>query len=430
MGKIKIAVIGAGLRGIYTYGENLMKNSDKCEIVAVVEPKKGRRDLFGKKYDIQEKYMFENMDDFFSYEKIADAVIISTNDDRHYEPTKRALEKGYHILLEKPMANTLDQIVHIDELCTKYEDRVFMISHVLRYTPFFNKLKEIVDSKELGDLVSIQHNENIGYWHFAHSFTRGNWRNSSDTSPLILAKSCHDMDILLYLAGSKCEKISSFGNLTHFNSENFKEGMGDNCFDCKVEDSCPYSCKKIYIEDSRSLSLNYAVHINPTKENLLDILPKGPYGKCVYKCDNNVVDNMVSIIQFENGITATFNLSAFTKDCDRTIKLMFSHGEVGGIFMKNEIRIKKFGQSEDIVINSCDDIKGHGGGDSGLIKDFIEAIGDKNYTKVKSTAKESVESHIMAFAAEYSRISDEVVYVNNFFENAISMTKELENTLG
>lgn len=427
MKKVKVAVIGAGIRGIHTYGEYLSEINELCEIVAVVEPKENRRELFGKKYNITKEYMFKKIEDFFNYEKIADAVIIATNDDRHYEPTKKALEKGYHVLLEKPMANTLDKIIHMENLCKIYLDRVFMVSHVLRYTPFFTKLKEIVDSKELGTLISIQHNENIGYWHFAHSYTRGNWRNSSDTSPLILSKSCHDLDILIYLTGSSCKKIASFGNLSHFNNQSFKENMGENCLACIVEESCPYSAKRIYLENERKM--NYALHINPTKRNMLGILSTSPYGRCVYKCDNNVVDNMVSILEFNNGVTATFNLSAFTKECDRTIKLMFSHGEVGGSLMKNEIRIKKFGANEEIIINPGNNTKGHGGGDIRLIKDFIRAIGESDNSLVKSLAKDSVESHVVAFASEYSRISNEVVFINEFYDNAVKLTVEMDERL-
>lgn len=427
MQKVKVAIIGAGNRGMRTYARYLYELGDRCEIVSVVEPKDNRRNLFVKKYNISSKYVFKDIEEFFKCNKIADAVIISTNDDRHYEPAKLALEKGYHVLIEKPMANTLDRILNIEKLCKEYKDRIFMVSHVLRYTPFFNKLKEIVDSKELGDLISIQHNENIGYWHFAHSYVRGNWRNSSDTSPLILAKSCHDLDILLYLAKSRCKKISSFGNLTHFNRENFKEDMGDNCIDCKVEVNCPYSAKKIYLNNERNM--NYAVHINPTKDNLLEILSSSPYGKCIYKCDNNVVDNMVSIIEFENGVTSTFNLSAFTKECDRTIKLMFTHGEVGGSLMNNEIKIKKFGYDEETIINPCKNTDGHGGGDERLISDFIRAVSENNNSLVKSMAIDSIDSHIMAFASEYSRISDEVVYLNEFYNNAVDLTNELEEKL-
>lgn len=426
MKKVKIAVVGAGRRGIEAYAPYILKHEDIGEVVAVAEPKKSRQDKFKEIYNISDSNIFNNYIEFFNNEKIADAVIISTNDNMHYEPCKLALEKGYHVLLEKPMSNSLDEVIKLGKLAEKYSNQIFMICHVLRYTPFFTKLKEIVDSKELGDLITIQHNENIGYWHFAHSYTRGNWRNSSDTSPLILAKSCHDMDILLWLSNSKCKKIASFGNLVHMNSSNFKDGMGERCYDCSVERQCPYSAKRLYIDEDRSMKKS--VHIDPNINNLEEALKKGPYGRCVYKCDNNVVDNMVSIIEFENRITATFNLSAFTKECDRTIKLMFSHGEVGGSLDKNEIRIKYFGKNDETVIKLKQGLTGHGGGDMETMKDFISLVGN-NCGNLKTSASKSIESHVMAFAAEYSRISGQVINIDEFYDDAVKMTEMLENNM-
>lgn len=424
MRKVKVAVLGAGRRGMEAYTPYLLDNPHLGEVVAVAEPNKSKQEKFKEMYNISDENIFDNYIDLLDREKLADAVIISTNDDMHYEPCKLALEKGYHVLLEKPMSNSLDEIIKLDSLAKKYNNQTFMVCHVLRYTPFFTKLKEIIDSKELGELVTIQHNENIGYWHFAHSFTRGNWRNSNDTSPLILAKSCHDMDILLWLANSKCKKIASFGNLVHMKSSNFKEGMGERCYDCSVEHQCPYSAKRLYIDEDRSIKKS--VHINPTVENLEQALKKGPYGRCVYKCDNNVVDNMVSIIEFENKVTATFNLSAFTKECDRTIKLMFTHGEVGGSMENSEIRVKKFGSSDEKIIKLAKGLKGHGGGDMEIIKDFINLVGD-NSGEAKTSASKSTESHIMAFAAEYSRISGNVINIDEFYNEALKTTELLEN---
>lgn len=426
MSKVKIAILGAGRRGIEAYAPYLLDHPNLGEVVAVAEPKKSRQEKFKSIYNISDENIFKSYKDLLEKEKIADAVIISTNDNMHYEPCKMALEKGYHVLLEKPMSNSLDEIIKLEALSKKYNNQIFMVCHVLRYTPFFIKLKEIVNSKELGDLVTIQHNENIGYWHFAHSYTRGNWRNSSDTSPLILAKSCHDMDILLWLTDSKCKKIASFGNLVHMNSSNFKEGMGEICYECSVENKCPYSAKKLYIDEDRSIKKS--VHINPTVENLEEALKKGPYGRCIYKCDNNVVDNMVSIIEFENKVTATFNLSAFTKECDRTIKLMFTHGEVGGSLEANEIRVKKFGQRDEKIIKLAKGLTGHGGGDMETIKDFVNLISGKSGS-FKTSASKSIESHIMAFAAEYSRISGEVIRIDEFYNNALKMTDLLENNI-
>ena len=414
MKKVKIAVIGAGARGRFAYGKYGLNNDDKVKFVAVAEPNQIRRNQFKDEHEIEDSFCFENYEELLKEEKLADAIIIANNDEGHYIPTKIALEKGYHILLEKPMSNKLDEIFKLYELANKYKDRVFMVCHVLRYTPFFEELKKIVDSKELGDLVNIGHNENIGYFHFAHSFTRGNWRNSNETSPLILAKSCHDMDILLYLTDSSCKNISSFGHLTYFNESNFNLYiMADRCLDCKIQDECPYSAKLLYLGEKPIFKS--VVHPNPTYENLKKALEEGHYGRCVYKCDNNVVDHMVTILEFHNNITCTFNLSAFTKEIHRTIKLMFTKGEVGGNDIENVIEVKKFGEKESTIIKPNKVEGGHLGGDTGIMNDFVNSIINKEYNP-RTSAVRSVESHIMAFAAEYSRLNKRVVNIEDFIK--------------
>lgn len=421
MGKLKIAIIGAGVRGTHVYAPYILENTSLCEIVAVAETKKGRRDLFSKKYNIKEELIFESAEGFFKEDKISDAVIISTNDDRHYNLTKLALEKGYNVLLETPMANSLDGLVNLKEISKIHDDKVFMICNSYRYTVFFNKLKEIIESKELGNLVNIEYNNSIGYTNYIHKYVRGNWRNSSDTSPLILSESCHDMDILLYLTGKKCKKISSFGNLKHFNSNSFRLSLSENCYLCSEEEFCPYSCKKSYLENESIY--NHAVHIKPTKENLDTILKEGPYGRCVYRCDNNVVDNMVCIMEFDNNITATFNLSAFTKDHNRNIRLMFTNGEVAGSFNEGEIKIKKFLEKQERILK----LENNSSGTLNVLNKFINSI--KENINLEKNVKESFDSNVLAFAAEYSRVSEEVVYVEEFLKGAIDMTKEIENTL-
>lgn len=418
MKKISVAVIGAGSRGMNAYAPYLLENPNLGQIVAVAEPKEEKRNNFKNRYNIKEENTYSSYEELLSKPKLADAIIIANSDESHFEPTKTALEKGYHVLLEKPMSNKLEEVIKLGQLAKKHKDQVFVICHVLRYTPFFSELKRIVDSKELGHLISIQHNENIGYYHFAHSYTRGNWRNSHETSPLILAKSCHDMDILLWLTGKSCKYISSFGSLSHMKEESFKENMANKCVDCAAEEACPYSAKKIYLEDDVLKASLYAVDANPTKENLAKAITTGPYGRCVYKCDNNVVDHMVSILEFEDNITATFNLCAFTKDCRRTIKLMFSHGEVGGDFHKNVIEVHKFGDNHHTVIHPKVIKSGHGGGDFKLMEEFVKAVISNN-KEVKTGAITSVESHVMAFAGEYSRLNHEVVNVEKFWKDQI-----------
>ena len=397
MKKISVAVIGAGVRGMNAYAPYLLENPTLGQVVAVAEPNEEKRNNFKNRYNIKEENTFYSYNDLLSKDKLADALIIATSDEQHYEPAQMALKKGYHILLENPMSNKLEEVIKLGELAKKYPDQVFMICHILRYTPFFSELKKLVDSKELGELVSIQHNENMGYYHYAHSYTRGNWKNSNETSPLVLAKSCHDMDILLWLTGKHCKYISSFGSLSHMIEENFQDNL-----------------LKAYL---------YAVDSNQTNENLKKAITAGTYGKCVYKCDNNVADHMVSILEFENNITATFNLSDFTNDCSRTTKLMFTHGEVGGNSLKNVIEVHNFGERNHMIIHPKIVKSGHGGGDFKLMDDFIKSVNNRE-AYIKTSAIDSVESHVMAFAAEYSRLNHEVVDINKFLRNELEKLKK------
>lgn len=422
MKKIRVALIGAGNRGKDVYANYILENGDKIEIVAVAEPIKLRREEIVKKHNISSEHIYESWEPLLEKEKFCDAVIIATNDDMHFFPTVKAMKKGYDILLEKPMSNNLKECVDIAELSKHYGVKI-LVCHVLRYTPFFSKVKELIISGVIGDIVSIQHNENIGNFHFAHSFVRGNWRNSLETSPLILAKSCHDLDLLYWLVDSPCSKIASFGSLKHFIKENAPEGSADRCLDCKYLETCLYSPKKIYYNNI-GMWPAYTVTDIDTEEALTENLKNSQYGKCVYKTDNNVVDNMVTIMEFENGVNLTFNLSAFTDEVCRTFKIMGTKGEIRGYDSKNIIEVYKFGQGEGRFSNGAVEtivpdtiIGGHGGGDTGLMEDFIAVCNGKG--DAKTNAVTSVHSHIMAFAAEKSRIEGKIIYIKDFIKEII-----------
>ncbi|SCG82026.1 N-acetyl-D-glucosamine kinase N-acetylglucosamine kinase [Proteiniborus sp. DW1] len=310
MSKIKVGLIGAGQRGKDVYGNYALIHPEHIEFVAVAEPNEIKRKEFSEKHNIKPEYQFESWEEFFEKEKFCDAVIIATPDRVHFEPAKLALEKNYHILLEKPMSNDPKEVMELGKLAEK-NDKVFMICHVLRYTPFFSTIKSIIDSGEIGDIMSIQHNENIGYFHFGHSFVRGNWRNSDLSSPLMLQKSCHDMDILLWLVGADCTKIASFGELSYFKKESKPENAGDRCVNCQIENQCPYSAVQLYYNNVGRWPTTAICEIQ-TIEEVKKAVAEGPYGRCVYECDNNVVDHQSTILEFANNVTATFNLSAFT----------------------------------------------------------------------------------------------------------------------
>ncbi|MEG0856512.1 MAG: Gfo/Idh/MocA family oxidoreductase [Terrisporobacter sp.] len=422
MGKIKLAIIGAGLRGMYTYGSFIEENKDLCEVVAIVEGKKGRRDLFQKKFNLPEDKAFENIESFFEEDKIADGVIICNYDSLHFTTASFALEKGYDILLEGPVSNNLDEIVHLDALCNKYEDKIMMSAMPYRYSNIFNKIKEIIDEKYLGTLVNINYNSHIGYEKFVHNYVRGNWRIDSDSATLMLTNSSYDLDMLLYLAGSNCEKISSFGKLNHFKRENFKGDMSEVCERCSRIEECPYCAQKIYLNEDKEI--NRAVHILPTKENLKEILKTGPYGKCVYYCDNDIYDNVVSILRFKNNVTATLNITAFTDREDVNIRLMFSHGEMDVSLYDNTMRIKKFNNKNEEIIKFEEENL-----DYKLMENFINVIKNKNLKEIKSSIESSLESHRIAFAGEFANVSDTIVKVEDFYKEAVELTKAIENMM-
>ena len=367
MEKVKLAIIGTGLRGAYTYAPLIAKYKDKCEIVAFVENKKGRRDLF-----LDKDMVFDNLNDFIAHDKLADAVIISHYDLLHYDTAQVLLVKGYDVLVETPVANSLDGLVHLKEYSLKNKDRLFMVAYNNRYSSFYTKLKEIVDDKKLGDLINISYNVDIGYQNFVHNYVRGNWRITSDTATIMLTNSCQDIDMMINLSKGKCQKVSCFSDLRIFNWENFNTKMSENCFRCGEEESCPFSAKKIYLQEDKLI--NNSVHINPTKDNLEAILKQGPYGKCVFYCDNDVCDNLTSIFKFDNKVTSNFNINAFTKESDKKIRLFFKEGEVEASFKQKEIKIKSFLNTDEKIIKIDQENT-----DEKLFLDFIDRVKNKNY---------------------------------------------------
>ena len=422
MEKVKLAIIGTGLRGAYTYAPLIAKYKDKCEIVAFVENKKGRRDLFLEKYPVDKDMVFDNLNDFIAHDKLADAVIISHYDLLHYDTAQVLLVKGYDVLVETPVANSLDGLVHLKEYSLKNKDRLFMVAYNNRYSSFYTKLKEIVDDKKLGDLINISYNVDIGYQNFVHNYVRGNWRITSDTATIMLTNSCQDIDMMINLSKGKCQKVSCFSDLRIFNWENFNTKMSENCFRCSEEESCPFSAKKIYLQEDKFI--NNSVHINPTKDNLEAILKQGPYGKCVFYCDNDVADNLTSIFKFDNKVTSNFNINAFTKESDKKIRLFFKEGEVEASFKQKEIKIKSFLNTDEKIIKIDQENT-----DEKLFVDFIDRVKNKNYKSCISDVGSVIESHVATFAAEFANVSETVVDVKSFFDDAVEMTRQIEKMM-
>jgi predicted dehydrogenase len=421
MKKITAILIGAGLRGATAYASYAKTHVDEIEFIGVAEPDADRRTAFKKEHNLEDNMCFSSWEEILDKPKFADAALICTQDTMHFEPTMKALEKGYHILLEKPMSTNLEECIKIGE-CAKKFDRVFAICHVLRYTPFFTTIKKLLDDGRIGQLISIQHNENVGYFHQAHSYVRGNWRRKDESSPMILAKSCHDMDIMLWLAGANCVSIASFGDLTYFKKENAPVGAPRRCIDgCEYEKECAFDAKRLYLGRKTEWMIE-AMTNDPSDEGVEKALREGPYGRCVFQCDNDVVDHQVASIVFENGVTAAFTMCAFTKDISRTLKLMGTKGGIRAAMEQNEVEVIDFlnEKIEKIHIEAIEDSKGHGGGDQGIMKEFVSLVANNNNKNVLTSADVSVQSHIMSFAAEQSRIENKVINIKEYMSEVMN----------
>ena len=421
MKKITAALIGAGNRGT-GYGKYAIDNANANEIefVAVAEPIDGRRNKFKDEHGIKEEKCFVGWKELLEQPRMADAVLICTQDQMHFEPTMKALELGYHVLLEKPMSMEPSECIKMGEYAKEHE-RVFSICHVLRYTNFFYTLKKLLEESTIGRLVSVQHNENVAHWHQAHSFVRGNWRNSEESSPMILQKCCHDMDILRWLIGAECVNVSSFGSLTYFKDENAPEGAPMRCLDgCPVAKDCPYYAPKTYLTENVGWPTS-VISTDTSIEARTKALKEGPYGRCVYHCDNNVVDHQVVNMEFENEVTVAFTMCAFTQKQSRTMKFMGTKGEIRATMEKNEIEIIDFITGNKNVIHLSNASSGHGGGDYGIMEDFIKLVQHDGKKQGRTSALTSVQSHLIAFAAEKARVEKRVINMKELVDSIKSL---------
>jgi len=412
MKPVRLIIIGAGSRGA-GYSTFAEAHPEKAEIAAVAEPRDHYRNTLAATHHVAKENVMHDLREVLARPRFADAVIIATQDALHAEPAIALANKGYHILLEKPMAPNLADCCRIAESALR--NRVlFAVCHVLRYTAYTRKLKEIVDAGALGEIVNIQHLEPVGYWHQAHSFVRGNWRNEAESSPMLLAKSCHDLDWIRYIMGSRCTAVSSFGTLKHFRKTEQPKGASDRCVDCAVEPSCPYSALRIYMSRVRRNETCWPVSIlspDVSENGIMEALRHGPYGRCVYACDNDVVDNQVVNMQFEGKQTASFTMTAFTEMAHRQTRIFGTRGQLTGDGRKITVFDFLSDTSSTVDTESGDGtlLSGHGGGDYGLMSGFIAAVAENNPARILSGATESLETHAMVFAAEQARRENRVV---------------------
>ena len=399
---------GAGSRG-NVYGNFAARYPNQLDIVGVAEPIPLRNDRYSKKHQISEENRFNTWEDVFKRPKFADAVIITTPDNLHYGPCMAALKAGYDVLLEKPISPSEKECRDILALAKKNK-RIVAVCHVLRYAPYFIKLRELMQSGAIGEVLSVQHLEPIEHVHMSHSYVRGNWHNSKETTPIILAKSCHDLDIIKWMIGKPCTHIQAFGDLKWFRKENAPAGSTERCVNgCAVESSCPYSAKRIYY-DRRIWLHHFDLPQDKAQQGdaIMNYLRNTNYGKCVYRMDNDQPDHYTTNILFEGGITASFSMEAMTSYEGRRTRIMGCMGDIVGDvtgFTMTDFRTGKTTEWKE----STD---GHGGGDWRLVADWIQAVDKQDPSLLSSTIDASIESHLMGFAAEKSRKNKTVEKVN------------------
>ena len=409
---VTVSIIGLGGRGGEAYGRYIANLKDKFEITHICDINHTRLHKYGDLFDVCGENRFDNEDKFFE-KKWSDMLIIATQDRMHVRMAKKALLLGYDIVLEKPISDDPQELRELSELAHK-TGRKIMVCHVLRYTVMVRKLKEILESGAIGKLISIDQTENVVFWHEAHSYVRGNWRSRALSTPMIMAKCCHDLDLLQDFVGSKCRSISSMGSLAYFKPEFKPEGSADRCTQCKYMESCVYSAKKVYVDMWKSqgapanqFPFSLISDAYPTTEEALwESIEKSPYGRCVFACDNDVVDNQTVIMQFENGVTATLKMEAFVKMGGRDIRFFGTEGELELREGENTITLKKYFGEDTVwkISDLTDDLEGHGGGDHRMIDELYDIMTGQN-TQVATSIDESIESHYMALAAEESRLN-------------------------
>lgn len=417
MNRVTALLVGAGGRGADAYAQYALAHPDEFKIVGVCEPDIIRKEKVKKLHGLAEEACYKSWEDVMTLPQLADTALICTQDQMHYQPAINLMEKGYNLLLEKPMSSNILESLKITKKANELGRKV-VVCHVLRYTQFFRYIKELLEKDAIGDIITIQHNENVAFWHYAMSYVRGAWRRKDISSPMILAKCCHDMDILNWLVGEKCKKIVSFGDLKYFKEENAPVGAPKKCQDgCPQYMDCPWYAPKFYLQNQRFLNQYTGADESADIEQKLAALKQSNHGNCVFHSDNDVVDHQVALLEYQNGVTVTFTMSAFTHDCSRTIRIMGTKGNIIGDMGKNTIEVYNYlsDRKESYSFNSPEgDI--HFGGDEGIMQDFVRVMQPDFAGDSKSSANISLESHVMAAAAEDSRLQNRIIDLEKYIE--------------
>lgn len=405
---LRAVIIGAGARGNLVFAELMRLHSIGWRVSAVVEPDAVRRASFAHRHGVPPECTFTSLDELFAAPRVADIAFICTPDVTHYTICAAVSRAGYDVLLEKPIATSLPDCLALLDVQQTYRNRIF-VAHVLRYSPFFRTLKDIVASRRYGLVRNIRLTENVGHWHFAHSYVRGNWRRRADTAPIVLTKSSHDLDIIAWLMEKdRPAFVSSFGTLEYFTDQNAPPESTDRCVTCPLEKTCRYSATTFYLNGRGGWPFDVVAPVEAGIEARRRALETGPYGRCVWRTDNDVCDNQTVTVQFESGIHASFGLYALSAENTRLITVLLDDAEVTGDLLHGRLTLTPLSGTRDILepVNipvPCSDDH-HGGGDLALLRTLREHLQTGAHSHIMSSLESSIASHVLAFLADESRL--------------------------
>lgn len=405
---LDVVMVGAGNRGFWSYGPFALRHPEQVRFVAVAEPDDGRRARFGEAHDIPSQRRFRSWEEIASHTGMGVAAVNTTMDGAHHPSTLALLHAGYDVLLEKPMATSPEQCVELVRAAHK-TGRMLQICHVMRYAPFFRAVHDLVRGGRLGGVVSLDWRENLAYSHYAHSYIRGRWGSSARSAPMILTKCCHDLDQLIWVLGRAPRRLASFGALRHFTSRSAAPGIPERCTDgCPIAEECPYYAPRFYLDPNCGTYAVDSVSIDHSEAAILEGLRTGPYGRCVYHAANDVVENQVVALDYDDGLAASLTMQGASHEEGRTLRIDGTRATLLGNQARNELLLTdhRTGATETVYPEVT--ASGHGGGDEGVMQSFVAGLrGDES--RVLTSASESLESHLLAFAAEDARRTGRVI---------------------
>jgi predicted dehydrogenase len=427
MAAVDAVLVGAGNRGRFVFGGYALANPDRLRIAALAEPDAEKREEMAREHGIPEQKCFRDWRELLGEDRLAPLAIVATGDTLHVEPTLAAFARGYHVLLEKPIAPTPEECVRVVE-AAEAAQRMLQIGHVLRYTPFYRRVHEIIESGVLGELVSLDLREDVAYWHMTHSFVRGKFRNRELAAPIVLAKSCHDLDLMVWFAARPAIRVSSFGSVGHFRAAARPEGAPERCTDgCPAQQDCPHDAERFYLGPDEEIARIWPwsdVSLDSSREARRRALETGRYGRCVYRCDNDVADHQVVAVEFEGGAIGSLTVQGLGSEEERTIRLSGTRGELSGSLHSGLIEVSRHGVFGDERHEVGGSALGHFGGDGGLLDHFSEVLQRRAAGEIRASGRVSLESHLLGFAAEQARLSSSVVEMASFREEARRASRE------